>query len=54
MPKDVITKSGRFWKRRAQFPFGDLEKLSEQKQESFEKGGHSFCLDTQSQKNRKA
>ena len=28
MTKAVITKAGKFWKRRAQFPFGDSEKLS--------------------------
>ena len=31
MTKDAITKAGNFWQRRAQFPLGDSEKLSEQK-----------------------
>ena len=44
--KYVITKGGSFCERRAQFSFGDSKKLSEQKQESFDKGGHSFLLET--------
>ena len=36
MTKDVITKAGKFWQRRPQFPFGDSEKLLEQKKESFD------------------
>ena len=31
MTKAVITKAGNFWQSRAQFPFGDSEKLSKQK-----------------------
>ena len=44
--KDVTTKAGNFWQRRVQFPFGDSEKMSEQKHESFGKGGRSFLLET--------
>ena len=46
MKKAVITKVGKFWQRRVQFPFGDSEKLSEQKQENFDKGARNFLLET--------